>query len=100
MMKKDCWFASVDLKDAFYSVPIHPKHKKYLKFLWKGKIYQYTSMPNGYADAMRIFTKLLKPGFYELRRQGHLSVYFVDDSILQGDTYIAVSYTHLRAHET
>ena len=34
---------------------------------------------------MRIFTKILKPVFGHLR-QGHLSVIFVDDSYLQGDT--------------
>jgi len=29
------WMASVDLKDAFYSVPVHKKHHKYFKFFWK-----------------------------------------------------------------
>ena len=43
-------------------------------------------MPNGYSDAMRIFTKILKPVFGHLRQEGHLSVIFVDDSYLQGDT--------------
>ena len=37
-------------------------------------------------DAMRIFTKILKPVFGYLRKQGHLSVVFVDDSYLQADT--------------
>ena len=35
MIKPNCWMASVDLKSAFYSVPIHPHHHKYLKFFWK-----------------------------------------------------------------
>ena len=43
-------------------------------------------MPNGYSDAMQIFTKILKPVFGHLRNQGHISVIFVDDSYLQGDT--------------
>ena len=43
-------------------------------------------MPNGYYDAMRIFTKILKPVFGHLRQEGHLSVIFVDESYLQGDT--------------
>ena len=43
-------------------------------------------MPNDYSDAMRIFTKILKPVFGHLRNQGHISVIFVDDSYLQGDT--------------
>ena len=52
------YMASIDLKDAFYSIPIHPKHQKYLKFVVPSKIYQYTCMPNGYGPA--IFTKVSK----------------------------------------
>ena len=33
MMKPGCYMASVDLKGAFYTVPIHPEHQKYLKCL-------------------------------------------------------------------
>jgi len=36
-------------------------------------------MPNGYIDAMRIFTNLLKPAFAHLRERGHVSVIYVDD---------------------
>ena len=43
-------------------------------------------MPNGCSDAMRIFTKNLKPVYANLRQKGHLSVVFVDDSYLQGET--------------
>ena len=37
---------------------------------------------------MRVFTKLLKSAFSPLRQSGHLSVVYVDDSFLQGDTYV------------
>ena len=48
--------------------------------------YKFLDMPNGYSDAMQIFTKILKPVFGHLHNQGHISVIFVDDSYLQGDT--------------
>ena len=32
MMRPGCFMASIDLKDANYSVPIHKDHQKYLKF--------------------------------------------------------------------
>ena len=44
-------------------------------------------MPNGYKDAMRVFTKILKPPFANLRSEGHLSVVHVDDTYLQGDSF-------------
>ena len=43
-------------------------------------------MPNGYSNAMQIFTKSLKPVFGYLQNQGYISVIFVDDSDLQGGT--------------
>ena len=30
-----CYLASLDLKDAYYSVPIHSHHTKFVKFIWK-----------------------------------------------------------------
>ena len=44
-------------------------------------------MPNGYGPAMRVFTKLTKVPFSVLREKGLISVVFVDDSYLHGDTY-------------
>ena len=44
-------------------------------------------MPNSYGPAMRIFTKISKVPFRNLRSQGHNSVVYVDNSYLQGDNY-------------
>jgi hypothetical protein len=87
MIRPGAYLASIDIKDAFYSVPIHTSHKKYLKFIWKATPYQFEAMPNGYLDAMRIFAKLLKPVFNTLRKLGFVSIIYVDDTLLYGDTY-------------
>ena len=87
MIRPGAYLASIDIKDAFYSVPIHPSHKKYLKFVWKATPYQFEAMPNGYLDAMRIFAKILKPAFNTLRKLGYVSIIYVDDTLLYGDTY-------------
>ena len=42
-----CYLASLDLKDAYYSVPIHPDHTKVLKFIWKNQLYKFLVLPNG-----------------------------------------------------
>ena len=73
MMKPGCFMASVDLKDAYYTVPIHSDHQKYLKFVFNGTLYQYKCLPNGLSSAPRIFTKLLKPVYSTLHNKGHLS---------------------------
>ena len=86
MMRKGCYMASVDLKDAYYTVPIAAEHQKFLKFLWRGCMYKFTCLPNGLACAPRVFTKLLKPLFATLRKLGHLCFGYIDDTYLQGDT--------------
>ena len=78
--------ASVDLHHAYYSVSIHAPHMPYLSFFWQGTYYHYLRLPNGYAQAPLLFTKLLQLPFGYLQSQGHLSVVYMDDSYLQGDS--------------
>ena len=73
LLKPGVLLASIDIKDAFYSVVIFPGHKKSLQFIWKAKIYQFLAMPSGYTDAMRIFDKLLKSAFASLHELGYES---------------------------
>lgn len=87
MITKDCYMASVDLRHAYYSVPVKHTFRKYLKFRWKGQLYQYTCLPNGLSNCPRYFTKLLKPVYAHLRSKGYLSAAFIDDCYLQGQTY-------------
>lgn len=86
MMTPGCFMASIDLKDAYCSVRISTDHQKYLKFIFNGSLYQYTCLPNGLSCAPRVFTKLLKPVDATLYNLGYLSLDYVDDSYLQGDT--------------
>lgn len=46
----------------------------------------YRACPIGLCMSPRLFTKVLKPVFAELRKAGHQSVIYIDDVYLQGDT--------------
>jgi len=37
LLKKYCFMASLDLRHAYYSVPIAEEHRKYLRFIWRGQ---------------------------------------------------------------
>ena len=50
MITLNCWMASIDLNDAYYSVRIHPSCQRYLKFCYEGSLYAYTAYPNGLAS--------------------------------------------------
>ena len=65
--------SSIDLRDAYYSVPIALEFRKYLKFIWKGEMFQFTALPMGLPSSPRIFTKMLKPVFATLRCQSGYS---------------------------
>lgn len=86
LVKPNCFLASVDLRHAYYSVSMARGERKFLRFMWKGKIFEYCSLPNGIACAPRQFTKLMKPVFSKLRQMGHTNSGYIDDSLLTGDT--------------
>ena len=86
VIKKYAFMAPIDLKDAFYSVPVSAHHQKYLKYFANENL-KFTCMPNRYCPTMKIFTKITKVPFSVFRMQGHTSVVYVDDSYLQGDSY-------------
>ena len=88
LMRPGCHMASIDLRDAYYSVLIDTDYKKYLKFYWKGILYQFTCLPNGLASGPRVFTKIVKPIYSKLRQLGHFNTSYIDDSYLQGDTIL------------
>ena len=79
--------ASIDLKDAYYCVPIASFHHKYLKFEGNGSLYQFTCFTNILACCPRKITILMKPVLCYLRKLGHQSSLYIDDSVLTGQTY-------------
>ena len=73
LMKPNCFMASIDLKDAYYSVPIAQVHQKYLKFQWENKLYVFTCFPNGPTFCLVNLLKV-KPVYSVLRQLGHVRV--------------------------
>lgn len=74
LIRPKCFMASVDLKDAYYSVPVALEDRRFLMFEWEGHYYQYTCLPNGLACAPRMFTKILKPIYAHLHSVRHVSM--------------------------
>ena len=52
LMKQNCWMAVLDLRDAYYSVPIAQEHRIYLPFQFDHKLYEFTCLPNGLSSAL------------------------------------------------
>ena len=97
LMRPGCYMTSIDLKDAYYSIPIAPEHRKYLKFIWKDELYAFNSFSMGLSSSPRVFTKLFKPFFSALRSQfGHTCLAYIDDSLYLGESYLECEEAILR----
>ena len=79
--------ASIDLTDAYYSVPVATVDQKYLMFQFEGIRYKYVCLPNVLSPAPRIFTKLMKPVLSSLRKKRHQVMNYLNDFFLVGDTF-------------
>ena len=78
---------TLDLKDAYLSVPVHKDSQKFLQFLWRDKCYAFQGLCFGLNTAPRIFTKLLKPVAAFLRKRGVRMILYLDDFLVLGSTY-------------
>ena len=86
LVEDNCFMASIDLADAYHSIPMCPSHTKFLKFEVKGQFYKYLVLPQGYRDSPRIFTKITKP-LSHLHERGILCSIYIDDLYVQGSTF-------------
>ena len=90
--------ATLDLKDAYYTIGIHPSQQKYLKFMWRDQLYVFKCAPFGLSPVPRKFTKLMKPPMSILRSSGHTVANYLDDIYTQDDTFLLCksSLTNIR----
>lgn len=77
----------MDLKDQFLTVPINENFRKFLRFSWRGQLFEWNVLPFGLTCSPRVVTKLLKPVMAFLRATwGILITVFMDDMLLQAAT--------------
>ncbi len=86
IVHKNDFCASIDLSDAYYTVPMNHKFKKYVRFIWRGVRYQYRVLAMGLSPAPRQFTKLLKPVMAYLQQQNIAVSAYLDDLFIASPT--------------
>ena len=87
LMFPEAWMASIDLKDAYYTLPIHPMDRKYLCFQWDNQVYMFTCLPFGLSSAPFLFTKTLRPIFSKFHELGHEGFGYIDDSFIISESF-------------
>ena len=80
------WMVSLDLKDAYLHVPMHPESRKFLRFMVGGKVYQFKVLCFGLSTAPQVFTRVMAPVSAILHWTGvHLRCY-LDDWLIQASS--------------
>ena len=82
LIQQGDFMMKLDLKDAYYTLPIHPSHRKYLRFFYEDRTYEFQCLPFGLSSAPRAFTKTLKPVLALLQSMGIRVVIYIDDMLL------------------
>ena len=52
------FLASLDLKDAYFQIPIHGSSRKLLRFMSEGTVYQFKALCFGLSTAPQVFTRV------------------------------------------
>ena len=93
VLKENDWMTKVDLKDAYFMIPIEEVDREMLRFSTQGRLFQFTCLPFSLSCAPWVFTKTLKPAMSLLRELGIRLVVYIDDILVMAD-----SETQAREH--
>ena len=73
------WFTSLDLKDAYFHVPICPEHRPFLRFAFQGRAFQFQVLPFGLSLSPRVFTRVVSAALSPLQARGLKILPYLDD---------------------
>ena len=69
-LQRNDFVMKLELKDAYYTVPVHPEHRKFLRFMTQDpvRIFEFQYLPFVLKSAPRDFTRLMTPLVAVIRR--------------------------------
>jgi len=82
---QDKFYSSVDLRSAYYQVPLREDERPYTAFKAMGKLYQYKRLPSGVTNVVSAFPRVIG---YFIRRNKLKKVYaYLDDLTVTGQQW-------------
>ena len=85
-VRRGDWMVSIDLKDAYLQVPIHPDSRRYLRFVAFNKVYQFKVLCFGLSTAPQVFTRVMAPVSTILHSLGIRLRRYLDDWLIQASS--------------
>ncbi len=86
-IRSEDWFVTIALTDAYFHISILPCHRRFLRFAFGGKAYQYRVFPFGLALSPRTFTKCIDAALVPLRFQGIRIMNYIDDWLILAQSH-------------
>ena len=80
------WMVSIDLKDAYLQIPVHPDSRKYLRFVALNQVFQFKALCFGLSTAPQVFTWVMAPVSAFLHRLGIRMWRYLDDWLIQASS--------------
>ena len=80
------WMASIDLKEAYLQVPVHPASRHFLRFVFRGQVYQFKALCFGLSTAPQVFTRVMAPVSAILHSLGIRMRRYLDDWLVQSSS--------------
>ena len=86
-MHKGDWAVSIDLKDAYFHIPIHVRSRRLLRFAVATndglRVFQFRALPFGLTSAPRVFTKVILPVGHHAHLHAVCLLQYLDDWLLR-----------------
>lgn len=76
------WFTSLDLKDAYFHIPICPEHRPFPRFAFQGQAFQFQVLQFGLSLVPRVFTRVVSATLAPLQLLGIKILPYLDDWLI------------------
>ena len=80
------WMASIDLREAYLQVPVHPESRPFLRFVSNGCVYQFKALCFGLSTAPQVFSRVMAPVSAILHWVGIRMRRYLDDWLVQSSS--------------
>ena len=88
---------SVDLSDAYFHISIRPESRKYLRFTFNNRIYQFKVLPFGLSSSPEVFTRVMTVAITHFRTMtGIYSSSYLDDILMKDLLKVRVQHCLLQ----
>ena len=80
------WMASIDLKEAYLQVPVHPASRHFLRFMFRDTVHQFKALCFGLSTAPQVFARVMAPVSAILHSMGIRTRLYLDDWLVQSSS--------------